>query len=135
MPNAFGYAATDYTTDTTSGNTCYYYINYSNDTIYTSNGSAWTAGATLTWTADVNNVLAGTSIDTYAGTYTNDTYEYRMAYLLAHCEEYMVIDPVLFHFVFIESYLMTDNVAKNTFWSSDDLVHWEPSKDYDNDKD
>jgi len=133
LPNAFGYAATEYTTDTTSGATCYYYINYENNRIYSSNGNNWTAGAELTWTADGNSVLAGTSIDTYAGTYTTDSYEYRMAYLLAHCEEYMVIDPVIYHFVFIESYLMTDNVAKNTFWSSDDLVHWEPSKDYDND--
>jgi len=57
-----------------------------------------------------------------------------MANILQHCEEYMIMDPVIYHFVFIESFLMTDNVAKNTFWSSDDLVHWEPSKDYDNDR-
>lgn len=57
-----------------------------------------------------------------------------MACMLEHCEEYMIMDPVIYHFVFIESFLMTDNVAKNTFWSSDDLVHWELSKDYDNDK-
>jgi len=56
-----------------------------------------------------------------------------MACLLEHCEEYLIMDPVIYHFIFIESFLMTDNVAKNTFWSSDDLVHWEPSKDYDND--
>jgi hypothetical protein len=87
----------------------------------------------LTWTLDRNSVLAGISIDTYAGTYTTDSFNYRMAYILEHCEEYMVIDPVIYHFIFIESFLMTDNVAKNTFWSSDDLVHWEPSKDYDND--
>ncbi len=134
LPADYGYAASDYVTNTTAGATCYYYINYSNNYIYSSNGTTWTAVAELTWTADTGNVLAGTTIDTYAGTYTKDTYNYRMAYLLAHCEEYMVMDPVIYHFIFIESFLMTDNVAKNTFWSSDDLVHWEPSKDYDNDE-
>lgn len=133
LPNTFGYAATDYITDTTENATCYYYINYSNNQIYSSNGTTWTSIGTLTWTADRNSILAGTTISTYAGTYTTDSFDYRMAYLLEHCEEYMVIDPVIYHFVFIESFLMTDNVAKNTFWSSDDLVHWEPSKDYDND--
>lgn len=127
------YSASDYITDTTNGATCYYYINYSNNYIYSSNGTAWTALAELTWAADRNNVLAGTTISTYAGTYTTDSFNYRMAYILEHCEEYMIIDPTIYHFIFIESFLMTDNVAKNTFWSSDDLVHWEPSKDYDND--
>lgn len=128
------YPAASYVTDTTDGATCYYYINYTNNQIYSSNGTTWTSIGTLTWTADRNNVLAGTTISAYAGTYTTDSFNYRMAYLLEHCEEYMVIDPVIYHFVFIESFLMTDNVAKNTFWSSDDLVHWEPSKDYDNDR-
>ena len=127
------YSASDYTTDTSGSGDCYYYINYSNDTIYSSNGSTWTALGQLTWIADRDNVLAGVNVGTYAGTYTKDTFEYRMAYMLQHCEEYMVIDPVIYHFVFIESFLMTDNVAKNTFWSTDDGVHWELSKDYDND--
>lgn len=126
------YSASTYITDDTA-DISYYYINYSNNYIYSSNGSIWTAIEELTWTSDRNNVLAGTSIGTYAGTYTTDSYNYRMAYLLEHCEEYMIIDPVMYHFVFIESFLMTDNVAKNTFWSSDDGVHWEPAKDYDND--
>lgn len=130
------YSASEYRTDTTENATCYYYINYSNDQIYSSNGSSWTSLGSLTYTmqspvlASQNNKV---TISTYAGDYTNDTYEYRMAYLLAHCEEYLVMDPVVYHFIFIESFLMTDNVAKNTFWSSDDLVHWELSKDYDND--
>ena len=134
LPATYGYAAANYITDTTDEATCYYYINYTNNYIYSSDGISWTALEELTWTADTTNVLAGTTIGTYAGTYTTDSFNYRMAYLLEHCEEYMIMDPVIYHFVFIESYLMTDNVAKNTFWSSDDLVHWEPSKDYDNDK-
>jgi hypothetical protein len=28
---------------------------------------------------------------------------------------------------------MVDNVAKNTFWSSEDLLHWDLTKNYDND--
>ena len=127
------YPASEYISDTSEGATCYYYINYSNDYIYVSNGTTWGAVTALTWTRDRNNVLGGTSISTYAGTYTTDSFNYRMAYILAHCEEYLVIDPVVYHFVFVESFLMTDNVAKNTFWSSDDLVHWELCKDYDND--
>ena len=126
----YGYGLPGYSAEDFDG---WYYINYSNDKIYSSNGTAWAEGAVLTWTPDTGNVLRGTSVGTYAGTYTHDTADYRMAYLLEHCEEYMVMDPVIYHYVFIESFLMTDNVAKNTFWSSDDLVHWEPSKDYDND--
>ena len=126
------YVAASYETDT-EAEKCYYYINYSNDYIYSSDGTNWTQIEQLTWTRDTKNVLGGTTISTYAGTYTHDTFEYRMACLLQHCEEYMIMDPVVYHFIFIESFLMTDNVAKNTFWSSDDLIHWEPSKDYDND--
>lgn len=133
LPTDYGYSASDYVTDTTGASTCYYYINYSNNQIYSSNGTAWSSVGTLTWDADANSVLAGTTVGTYAGTYTTDSFNYRMAYLLAHCEEYMVMDPVIYHFIVIESFLMTDNVAKNTFWSSDDLVHWEPSKAYDMD--
>ena len=80
-----------------------------------------------------NEVLVGLTISDYAGEYENDTKEYRMANLLEHCEEYMIMDAVMFHYVFIESFAMVDNAVKNTFWSSDDLIHWEPSKDYDND--
>ena len=131
-PAQWGYAPSDYVADGTA-EICYYYINLSNNKIYSSNGYGWTEGLELDWIPDTNNVLRGTTVGTYAGTYTHDTANYRMAYLLEHCEEYMVMDPVIYHFIFIESFLMTDNVAKNTFWSSDDLVHWEPSKDYDND--
>lgn len=133
----YGYGTPSYEASTYVTNTeaekCYYYINYSNNYIYSSNGTAWSQTAELTWTLDSRNVLGGTTISTYAGTYNKDTFEYRMACLLEHCEEYLIMDPVIYHFIFIESFLMTDNVAKNTFWSSDDLVHWEPSKDYDND--
>jgi hypothetical protein len=33
----------------------------------------------------------------------------------------------------IERHSMIDNVAKNTFWSTEDGIHWNLNKDYDND--
>jgi len=46
------YDAATYVTDTTEGATCYYYINYSNNYIYSSDGTSWTAIEALTWVAD-----------------------------------------------------------------------------------
>ena len=65
--------------------------------------------------------------------YTHDTYEYRMAKMLSECEEHLVMDSVIYHYLFIERHCMIDNVAKNTFWSSEDLKHWNLTKNYDND--
>ncbi len=79
------------------------------------------------------DVLAGTTVSQYAGTYTNDTFEYRVAKMLSECEDYMIMDSVIYHYLFIERFTMIDNVAKNTFWGSEDLVHWHLCKDYDND--
>ncbi len=76
----------------------------------------------------------GTCIITaYAGEYTHDTYEYRMAKMLNECENYLVMDSVLYHYLFIERHTMVDNVAKNTFWSTEDGYHWNLTKNYDND--
>lgn len=65
--------------------------------------------------------------------YTHDTYEYRMAKMLAECEEHIVMDSVMFHYLYIQRHTMVDNVAKNTFWSSEDCKHWDLTKNYDND--
>ena len=65
--------------------------------------------------------------------YTHDTFEYRMAKMLAECEEHLVMDSVMFHYLFIQRHTMVDNVAKNTFWSSEDCKHWDLTKNYDND--
>ena len=87
-------------------------------------------------------VLRGVTVHQYAGTYTNDTFEYRMAKMLSECEDYMAMDSVVYHFLFIERHTMVDNVAKNTFWSSVKEVGpnnqegfwvWDLSKNYDND--
>ena len=77
--------------------------------------------------------LKNLTISLYAGTYETDCYEYRMAKLLSECENYLIMDAVVFHYLFIERHTMIDNVAKNTFWSTEDLIHWAPIKDYDND--
>lgn len=82
---------------------------------------------------DGNQVLRGTKVTQYAGTYTHDTFERRMAKMLSECEDYMVMDSVIYHYVYIERHTMMDNVAKNTFWSSTDLLHWDLSKAYDMD--
>lgn len=77
--------------------------------------------------------LKGLKISRYAGTYTNDTKEYRIAKMLHECENYMVMDSVVYHYLFIERHTMVDNVAKNTFWSTEDGEHWDLTKNYDND--
>ena len=82
---------------------------------------------------DQTEVLAGLTISDYAGTYTHDTYNRRMARLLSECEDHLVMDSIVYHYVFIEQHAMVDNVCKNTFWGTDDLVHWHLCKNYDND--
>lgn len=77
--------------------------------------------------------LKGTVVSAYADTFTHDTEKYRMAKMLAECENHMAMDSVMYHYLFIERHSMVDNVAKNTFWSSGDATHWDLTKNYDND--
>lgn len=77
--------------------------------------------------------LAGTTESTYAGTYKTDSYKRRMAKMLKECEDYLVMDSIVYHYLFIERHTMVDNVAKNTFWSTEDGIHWDLTKNYDND--
>ena len=88
---------------------------------------------TFKGTGQDDEVLAGVTISDYAGTYTHDTYEYRMAKMLSECEDYLIMDSMVYHYVFIEQHAMVDNVCKNTFWGTEDLVHWHLAKNYDND--
>jgi hypothetical protein len=78
-----------------------------------------------------DEVLKGTVIA--GGEYTNDTAEYRVAKMLRESENYLILDSVLYHYIFIERHTMVDNVAKNTFWNTEDGKHWELTKNYDND--
>jgi len=77
--------------------------------------------------------LKGQKITKYKGTYTHDTKDYRIAKMLYECEDYMVMDSVVFHYLYILRHTMVDNVAKNTFWSTEDGLHWDLTRDYDND--
>ena len=83
--------------------------------------------------SDYTTYLKNSSVTKYNGTYTHDTYDYRMAKMLNECENYLVMDSVIFHYLFIERHTMIDNVAKNTFWSTEDGLHWNLTKNYDND--
>lgn len=67
------------------------------------------------------------------GTFTADTKEYRIAKMLRESENYLILDSVVYHYLFIERHTMVDNVAKNTFWNTEDGIHWELTKNYDND--
>ena len=65
--------------------------------------------------------------------YTHDTFDYRMAKMLSECEDHLVMDSVMFHYLYISRHTMVDNVAKNTFWSTEDGIHWDLTRNYDND--
>lgn len=65
--------------------------------------------------------------------YTHDTFDYRMAKMLSECEDHLVMDSVVFHYLYILRHTMVDNVAKNTFWSTEDGIHWDLTRNYDND--
>jgi hypothetical protein len=56
-----------------------------------------------------------------------------MAKLLNECEEHLIMDAMVFHYLMLERHCMVDNVAKNTFWATEDMKHWSMIKDYDND--
>jgi hypothetical protein len=53
--------------------------------------------------------------------------------MLHESEDYLILDSILYHYIFIERHTMVDNVAKNTFWNTEDGIHWELTKNYDND--
>ena len=48
-------------------------------------------------------------------------------------EQHFIKDSLLFYYLFTERHTMVDNRAKNTFWHTEDLVHWDLCMDYDND--
>lgn len=71
---------------------------------------------------------------TYGGVaYTKDTAAYRGAKFVAELEDYFIKDSLLFHYLFTERHALVDNRAKNCFISTDDGIHWDFTKDYDND--
>lgn len=81
--------------------------------------------------SNADEILKGTIVP--GGTFTADTKEYRIAKMLRESENYLILDSVVYHYLFIERHTMVDNVAKNTFWNTEDGIHWELTKNYDND--
>lgn len=77
--------------------------------------------------------IKGYTENSFAGTYTHDTTRYRIAKMLSECEEHLNMESILYHYLFIERHTMVDNVAKNTFWSTEDGKVWNLTKNYDND--
>lgn len=90
-------------------------------------------GELAQYQSDYTPIVAGHTESAYAGTYNYDTTEYRLAKMLSECESYLCMDSIVFHYLFIERHSMVDNVAKNTFWSTEDGLVWNLTKDYDND--
>lgn len=52
---------------------------------------------------------------------------------VAEFEDHFIKDSVLFYYLFTERHMLVDNRAKNSFWHTEDLVHWDICFDYDND--
>lgn len=52
---------------------------------------------------------------------------------VAEFEDHFVKDSLLFYYLFTERHTLVDNRAKNTFWHTEDLIHWDLCMDYDND--
>ena len=87
-------------------------------------------------------VLRGVTVTQYAGTYTHDTFERRMAKMLSECEDHMIMDSFMYHYLYLERHTMVDNVSKNNFWSCSEVGNqvngnyverWDLSKAYDMD--
>lgn len=92
----------------------------------------------LSWVVSTDRTAATgdalSSSVTYNGTvYTHDTAAYRAAKFVNELEDYFIKNSVLYHYIFTERHSMVDNRAKNCFVSTDDGIHWDFTKDYDND--
>jgi hypothetical protein len=45
--------------------------------------------------------LKDLEISDFAGEYTHDTHEYRIAKMLNECEDHLVMDSIMFHYLFV----------------------------------
>ena len=78
-------------------------------------------------------VLGNSNLTIASQNFEFDCKEYRAAKMLRECEDYLIMDSIIFHYLFIERHTMSDNVSKNTFWNTEDGKHWDLTKNYDND--
>lgn len=65
--------------------------------------------------------------------YYTDSADYRRAKFRAEFDDYFISDSVTFYYLFTERHTMVDNRAKNSFWHTEDGIHWDLCFDYDND--
>lgn len=59
--------------------------------------------------------------------HTHDTPDYRLAKFKNEFEDYFILQPVAYYYVFTETFLLMDSRAKNMFLMSFDGQHWFPS--------
>lgn len=148
VPNSdWDYSPVDYTTDSYEASTQYYLM-----TEHVHGYTGKSLGETKTYQAYTfkrgnygdgdSRVLTGYTVADYQGSYTTDCYKYRMAKMLEECENYLIMDSFIYHYLMIERHSLVDNVAKNTFWTCENVAQeneshdgelWQIVKDYDND--
>lgn len=92
----------------------------------------------LSWVVSTDPLQATnetlSSAITYDGTiYRTDSPEFRKAKFRAEFDDYFISDSVMFFYLFTERHTMVDNRAKNTFWHTEDGLHWDVCFNYDND--
>ena len=59
--------------------------------------------------------------------HTHDTSDYRLAKFKNEIENYFVLEPLTYYYIFTETFLLMDSRAKNMFLMTFDGEHWFPS--------
>ena len=65
--------------------------------------------------------------------YSHDTEAYRLGKFLQEFDDYFIFDSIAFHYHHTHQYTMADNRAKNTFYGTEDGIHWHLVFAYDGD--
>lgn len=93
----------------------------------------------LSWVVSTDSTQAtneplGRTVTYGTTVYKVDSAAYRLDKFRYEFDDYFISDSVMFYYLFTERHLMTDNRAKNTFWHTEDGLHWDLTCDYDNDQ-
>ncbi|MBR3972986.1 MAG: hypothetical protein IKJ99_03400 [Oscillospiraceae bacterium] len=65
--------------------------------------------------------------------YSHDTEAYRLGKFLQEFDDYFIFDSIAYHYHVTHQFTMADNRAKNTFYGTEDGVHWHLVFAYDGD--
>lgn len=92
----------------------------------------------LSWVVSTDSTRAtneplGRTVAYGTTVYKVDSAAYRLDKFRYEFDDYFISDSIMFYYLFTERHLMTDNRAKNTFWHTEDGLHWDLTCDYDND--